>query len=64
MIMTVIVLITITITPTITSILSSFRVYLNGGNAKKALPVDVEADDLSDAIKVSSGRSRSRRKRL
>ena len=29
------------------------RVYLNGGNAKKALPVDVEADDLSEAIKVS-----------
>ena len=26
---------------------------MNGGNAKKALPVDVEADDLSEAIKVS-----------
>ena len=30
------------------------RVYLNGGNAKKALPVDVEADDLSEAIKVGT----------
>ena len=29
------------------------RTYLNGGNARKALPADTDADDISSAVKLA-----------
>ena len=33
----------------------AIRIYLNGGNALKALPLDADARDVQDAVKAACG---------